>query len=233
MVVSPLRAERVRQASRARRDKQKADLRDIILAAARAVFDEQGYEGFSLRQVAERIGYSATTIYLYYADKDALLSAILDEGFEQFLAVLQVAADAEPDPLARLAALGRAYVEFGLDHSIHYRLMFMQRSDLLLHINENCPVPRIASFQVLEDAVKSALEAGALRPGDPLAYARSVWALVHGITALTISMPTVGGREVARQTLDFAFGLLHHGMTTSPPATREPTMPLTQEGART
>lgn len=210
--MSPLRAERVRQASRARRDKQKADLRDQILGAARAVFDEQGYEGFSLRQVAERIGYSATTIYLYFADKDALLSAILDEGFEQFLAALQAAADAESDPIARIGALGRAYIVFGLQHAIHYRLMFMQRSDLLLKSQANSPVPRSASFQVLEDAVKRALETGALPPADPLAYAISLWSMVHGITALTISMPSMGGPDFARQIFDFSFALQMHGL---------------------
>jgi AcrR family transcriptional regulator len=49
--------------------------------AAGALFLEQGYERFSLRKVAERIGYSPTTIYLYFRDKDDLLFTVVDEGF--------------------------------------------------------------------------------------------------------------------------------------------------------
>src|SRR2546428_13605803 len=78
------RAERVRNASRQRRAHEKQELRAAILAAAGKLFDEQGYERFSLRQVAELIGYSPTTIYLYFKDKDDLLFTVVDEGFDRF-----------------------------------------------------------------------------------------------------------------------------------------------------
>lgn len=67
------RVERTRQASRHRREQEKEELQQLILKAAGELFLEQGYDRFSLRQVAERIGYSATTIYLYFEDKDDLL----------------------------------------------------------------------------------------------------------------------------------------------------------------
>ena len=75
------RAERLRAASRIRREQQRQELRQAILTAASDVFLAQGYAGFSVRQVAERIGYSAATIYLYFQDKDDLLFAVVDEGF--------------------------------------------------------------------------------------------------------------------------------------------------------
>ena len=82
------REQRLSQASRRRRETQKQELRQAILEAASSLFLEQGYEGFSLRQVAERIGYTPTTIYLYFADKDALLFALLDDAFDRFGAAL-------------------------------------------------------------------------------------------------------------------------------------------------
>ena len=101
-------AHRVRQASRARREQQKQNLRRIILDSAGEIFLEQGYEGFSMRRVAERIGYSATTIYRYYEDKDDLLFAVINEGFLEFAQQLTEAAEGVSNPLKRLEALWHA-----------------------------------------------------------------------------------------------------------------------------
>src|SRR5262245_4628637 len=96
---------RLRPASRDRREQQKDDLRRIILDAACEMFVEQGYEGFSMRRVAARIGYSATTIYRYYEDKDDLLFAVVNEGFSEFARQLKEAAEGVSNPLKRLEAL--------------------------------------------------------------------------------------------------------------------------------
>src|SRR5205807_9991232 len=77
-------AERLRQAIRHRQDQEKQELRQTILTTAAELFLEQGYDHFSLRKVAERIGYSPTTIYLYFRDKDDLLFTVVDEGFTRF-----------------------------------------------------------------------------------------------------------------------------------------------------
>ncbi len=55
-------------------------MRQAILTASTELFLEHGYHNFSLRQVAEKIGYSPGTIYLYFQDKDAILFTIMEEG---------------------------------------------------------------------------------------------------------------------------------------------------------
>src|SRR5262245_14902244 len=119
-------AHRVREASRARREQEKEGLRRVILNEAGELFLDQGYEGFSMRRVAERIGYSATTIYRYYEDKDDLLFAVVNEGFSEFARQLTEAAEGVSNPLKRLEALGHAYVRFGLNNQVYYQMMFMQ-----------------------------------------------------------------------------------------------------------
>jgi AcrR family transcriptional regulator len=183
------RAARVRKASRERREQEKQDLRAAILRAASQLFAEHGYEHFSLRQVAETIGYSPTTIYLYFKDKDDLLFAVVDEGFERFGAQLAAAAAGVADPIERLGALGRAYISFGLQYPVHYQLMFMQRADFLAGFRPGEEKPRIDAFRVLQDTIQYGIDAGALRPGDVEAYSDALWALVHGVVALAISMP--------------------------------------------
>ena len=183
------RAERVRQGSRRRRDREKQDLRQALLNAASELVLALGYERFSLRRVAERIGYSATTIYLYFENKDALLAAVVEEGFSRFLRALE-AVDT-PDPLERIADLGRAYVGFALANRVYYQLMFMQRADLLPYTSRGggwSPDEQPdASFAVLLRAVQAAIGAGALRPVDPRAASFVLWAAVHGVASLVIS----------------------------------------------
>jgi AcrR family transcriptional regulator len=192
------RAERVRKASRQRREQEKQDLRATILHAASRLFAEQGYEHFSLRQVAEMIGYSPTTIYLYFKNKDDLLFAVVEEGFDSFGAQLAAAAAAVADPLARLNAIGRAYIDFGLQNPVHYQLMFMQRADFLIGHRPGEEQPRIYAFRVLQDTVQYGIDSGAVLPGDVEAYSDALWALVHGVVALAISMPFIPAERIQR-----------------------------------
>ncbi len=189
MKTKPTRAERLRDASRQRRDQEKQDVRQAILDAAAELFREHGYERFSLRQVAERIGYSPTTIYLYFTDKDDLLFTVVDVGFTRFGEQLVAAAASAADPAGRLAALGRAYIDFGIQNPAYYQLMFMQRGDFLMANKAGECEPRIDSFGVLQQAVRDAIAAGAVRPGDAAPYADALWALVHGTVAMAITMP--------------------------------------------
>lgn len=203
--------ERVRRASRARRDRAKTELRQAILQAAGELLIEGGYRGFSLRQVAERIGYSPTTIYLHFRDKDELVFAVVDEAFDLFLRDLEAAARAESDPIAVLRALGRAYVRFGLTHPVQYRLMFMERPDFFDQARAGDSKPRGASFLVLQSAVQRAIEAGALRVQD--AYAASIvyWATVHGVVALAITRPHLD-QELIQRVTDLALDMTAHGL---------------------
>src|SRR5947207_3163698 len=92
------RDERIRKASRSRREQEKEDLRQTILKAAGDLFLAQGYERFSMRHLAESIGYSAATLYLYFRDKDDLLFTVVDEGYKRFARMLTGAATSHEDP---------------------------------------------------------------------------------------------------------------------------------------
>jgi AcrR family transcriptional regulator len=196
--ISVTQAERLRKAIRHRQDQEKQELRQAILTAAGELFLEQGYERFSLRKVAERIGYSPTTIYLYFRNKDDLLFTVVDEGFVRFGQQLAAAAESQEDPWERIIALGRAYVTFALQNPVYYQLMFMQRTDFLTQRQMGESQPRIASFRMLQQAVQRAIDAGVLRPGDAESYSDVLWALVHGIASLAMSMPKFDACRIQR-----------------------------------
>lgn len=190
----------VHNASHERRAREKEALRESILRAAGEVFLERGYDGLSMRQVAERIGYTATTIYLHFKNKDDLLFALLNEGYAELGRRLAAAAAAERDPLQRLAAIGWAYIAFGLERPSLYQAMFMRRADFLAARFTEKQGEHINPFNVLAQAVTAALEAGALKPGDVMAYAMSLWALVHGLVSLALIAPDTEAGLIERMT---------------------------------
>jgi AcrR family transcriptional regulator len=182
------RGDRVREASKERRSLQKQEVRRLILTAAAQLFLEQGYEHFSVRQVAERIGYSATTIYLYFQNKDDLLFEVVFDGWQRFSDEFVAAAATTDDPLERLRAMMRVYISFGLNNPGVYGSMFVQKTDFLLHENLHSAGKPVDLFGVLCDAVRAAVEAGIFPPGDVVGYSDAIWASAHGIVTLCPSM---------------------------------------------
>jgi len=202
------RSERLRAASRQRRAAEKQELRQAILKAAGELFLQHGYEQFSLRQVAEQIGYSPGTIYLYFRNKDDLLLAVVSEGFERFGQSLRASAGSTTSAGKRLHALLDTYISFGLENPVLYRLMFMQRTDFLVESSEGLLQPRITSFAVLQEAVQTALAERALPPGEVLSTADALWSLAHGLVSLAISLP-IFDQDRIRAAVQRMHGLLN------------------------
>lgn len=204
------RAVRLREKSDARRKQQKAELRRALLDAASELFLEHGLEGFSLRAVAERVGYSATTVYLYFENKDDLLFAVSLDGFEQFGRAIYSAYETTADPVERIGAIGRAYIAFGVQHPAHYRLMFMERGEFLLRENPNNQKPTIDSFGILVRAVHEAHAAGRLKTGEPMDLVYTLWVGVHGLVALTLCVPMLSETDLDART-EHLLSVLHSG----------------------
>ncbi|WP_160395696.1 TetR/AcrR family transcriptional regulator [Paenibacillus sp. MMS18-CY102] len=178
-----------RQFGRRRRGEQKEQLKELILKTASELFIEQGYSAFSMRKLAEKLGYSPATLYIYYHDKDHLLFSVVDDAFTLFRMELAQAASSTNNPWERLNRIGEAYIQFGLTHSIYYQLMFMWRIDYLIQAKQGEETPRLEAFQVLFDSVKYAQNNDAIKAGDPYVYSDMLWAALHGVVALSIQMP--------------------------------------------
>jgi AcrR family transcriptional regulator len=197
--------------SQVRRQQEKQELRRQILSASRRLFLERGYEGFSMRQVAAQIGYSATTLYLYFNDKDDLLINVIDQAYQQFNDRVQQAYDQVDDPQERIYRLGRAYIDFGIEHQEDYQLLFMRRPDIFLKWAASDP-SRINSLMLLRQAVSEAVAAGAIAQGDVDQVTDALWAAVHGVVSLYISLPVLFGAGRMEQTISTTLDILHNGL---------------------
>jgi hypothetical protein len=87
--------------------------------------------------------------------------------------------------------------------------MFMQRADLLFHQRAGQTPPPIASFNILQQAVQQALDAGMFRHGEVETYSQALWALVHGITSLAVAKMPRFTTPTLESTIDMA---LHMGL---------------------
>lgn len=187
------REKRIKKAISERVQKEKEDLRNLILDSAAQILLEKGYEKFSLRQVAENIGYSATTIYIYFKDKDELLFAVVLEGFKIFFDMLSEASEKGKDLEERIKNMGIAYIKFAVKNPLYYQVMFMQRGDLIVKEGMNLDnTPIVKSIRLLETLIGEAIRTGLLKnteEKDYKHYVRIIWSVTHGVASLYIAMP--------------------------------------------
>jgi AcrR family transcriptional regulator len=174
-----------------RREREKLETRDLILEAARELFVSHGYEGVSMRKVADKIEYSPTAIYVHFADKEALFRELCHRDFERLAQVFQGAALPQ-DPVERLKHTGRTYVEFGRHYPNHYRLMFMTPHPQTELDEHDCEVrgnPEMDAYAMLKRTVQQAIDAGVFRAGmdDAELISQTLWSAVHGVISLHIA----------------------------------------------
>jgi AcrR family transcriptional regulator len=167
-----------------RREREKAELRQKILEAARDLFRAEGADSVTMRKLAERIEYSPTAIYAYFPDKEALLLALCEHDFTALLTqgahLLQLA-----DPIERIVRTAHFYVDFALRHPHQYEFMFMTAGlDLALPSDAGIVMYEAARAAVAEAMAQGRLHSQWSEPG-PVLYA--LWAALHGIAALQIA----------------------------------------------
>ncbi|MBA3449242.1 MAG: TetR/AcrR family transcriptional regulator [Pseudaminobacter sp.] len=191
--------------AQARRDRQKAELRAELLAAAHALVKEEGYEGLTIRKLAKRVGYAPMSVYSYFADKHAILHAIADDAFETLARRLE--RQAPDEPLAALRKLMTEYAAFGLENPNEYRTVFM--TDDHTHYPENKvaePEKQNPALLLLLRRVQDCVDAGVFQ-GDVHAIATMVWTVGHGTVSLLITFPDYpfGDRDkYIEMSMDFA-----------------------------
>jgi AcrR family transcriptional regulator len=149
------------------------DLRAAVLAAAWKMVEKEGVVGLSVREAARRAGVSHSAPYRHFADREALLAALVAEGLDQLQSALENRAGRE---------LGEAYVAFALEHPQRFRLMFSRAP-----VNADLHARFAGSFAHL----------GA----DAAAAGAAAWSLVHGLASLVLEGHLETSPDFARKVL--------------------------------
>jgi AcrR family transcriptional regulator len=182
------------------------DFRDRLSNVAAGLFAARGREGFTMRDLAGKLGVSAMTPYRYFRDKDAILAAIRARAFNRFAAALEEACSRPGDAPSRAQAAGEAYIRFALEDPTSYKLMFDLSQD-------DAKYPELAEAAArarltLTRHINPLVEQGLLE-GDPDLIGHVFWTVLHG--ALMLKFAGKLDRDF-RAIIDEAFRALISGL---------------------
>ncbi|CAG5007359.1 hypothetical protein DYBT9275_04028 [Dyadobacter sp. CECT 9275] len=191
-----------------RKEREREEMRGLILDAAQKLFLSQGYEKTSIRGIADAIEYSPATIYLYYKDKNELLFSLQKAAFqkmmEEFLVVQSVA-----DPFERLVELGRQYIKYAIENPELYDLMFIMEAPMeSLSCRDEVWEDGMRSFDFLKIVIAACIQAGYFKEGHDLDNTGlTIWSYMHGLISIYLKkrMDIFGDdREMERMENSFA-----------------------------
>jgi AcrR family transcriptional regulator len=174
----------------ARKPKGEGHVRRVeILEAGERIFVEFGYEGATIRRIAEEVGVSSTALYMHFRDKSEILLEICERVFDRMLHDQNELAKVAGSPEERVRRLLQSYMAFGLANPNAYRLVFCTRPREATEGAEK--VAQRLGKELFDRFVAHVAEiaaAGRLN-GDPVAVAQALWAGAHGVISLVITKP--------------------------------------------
>lgn len=159
-----------------------------ILAAAEKILAREGAEAVSMRRVAKAVGITPMALYRHFADREALLTALANEGFEDVAA--RVEAIVTPDqPEEQLLRSIDVFLDFGLANPRLFELMFLTRRKGARRFPGDFREGRSPTAQFSVAAFEEGIDQGIFRRDDPWEMTFETGALLQGLVMLY-----VGGR---------------------------------------
>ncbi|MFI5548028.1 MULTISPECIES: TetR/AcrR family transcriptional regulator [unclassified Streptomyces] len=163
-----------------RKQRERADRERLIVATARELAEQQGWDAVTTRRLAERIEYSQPVLYSHFRGKREIIGAVALEGAAEMAAAVRAAAAAADGPRARVGALARAYLAFAEHHPAVYDAMFRLDGGLAF-AHEDTPGPLKDAFAALLESLGEVAGEG-VHPG---LFTEVFWASLHGLATLT------------------------------------------------
>ena len=171
-----------------RRERERTHRHRLIVKTARELAETEGWEAVTTRRLAERIEYSQPVLYSHFAGKDAIVTAVALEGFEELAGALSRARASAATPAEALTAAARAYTDFADANPALYDAMFTHAVEMQF-ASEDGPAYLREGFGELLQAVEPL--AG---DNDPGVLTETFWASLHGLAMLERSgrLPAAG-----------------------------------------
>jgi len=197
-----------------RREREKQEIRQAILAAAREIALQDGWQAVTIRKVADRIEYSPPTIYEYFASKEDVLLELYLEGFRQLALTLQTARASVEDPQERLLKMADAYWDFAMEHHELYQVMYGMGG-----VPFDCRGKLSSSHGAIctiQDALEDWTRTVGICIPDQQGALTIIRSLIHGLISLTMIDRVQGGAPEAKKLLRRAISDLLASWSTKP-----------------
>jgi AcrR family transcriptional regulator len=179
-------------------------LREALIAAGRKLLEQHGLKGFTLRECARRAKVSHAAPAHHFRSVKDLLAEIAADGFDELTAAMEDAAARQNDAGKRLAAIGRAYVDFALANEATFQLMFTREARS--EDNERLGLSAKESYMRLLGAIAGATPRSTAAARQTMADL--AWASVHGFAMLALGQQLRRGELTLPQRLDLLLDAL-------------------------
>jgi len=181
-----------------------------ILEAAERIFVAEGYEGATIRKIADEVGVSSTALYMHFQDKGCILLEICERTITLLLERNREIAAKPLDPVVRTRMMLEAYMRWGMEHPNAYQLVYSAPRPVSAGIwPEDTVDLSTQCYDIFCGVVREIAASGRLRTGTAESAAQALWMSCHGVVALRSSRPNFGwaeADELIQVTLD---GLLN------------------------
>jgi AcrR family transcriptional regulator len=165
--------------------------RGEILRAAERIFIAEGYQGATIRKIADEVGVSSTALYMHFRDKDEILLEICDTAIARLLKSNSEISTRPIDAVSRVRLMLDAYMSFALENPNAYQLVFCGHSGLVSEDKQMVTAALGDScYDVFAGTVSEIGATGRLRTGTVESAAQSMWAACHGLVALLLTKPS-------------------------------------------
>ena len=165
--------------------------RGEILDAAERIFIAEGYEGATIRKIAEEVGVSSTALYMHFPDKACILGEICNRTLKLLLERNRELVAKPVEPVVRVRMMLEAYMRWGLAHPNAYQLVYSAPRPLSAGFwPEDTVDLSVQCFELFAGVVREIAAQGRLRAGTADSAAQAFWMGCHGVVALIAARPT-------------------------------------------
>lgn len=164
------------------------NLKEALIETALQTIDEEGLDAITLRDITQKLGTSRSAVYRHFASKEALIIGVIQRGYAQLDELFTpIFHDRTQSVEERFEKMGRAYLDFAIEHPNLYRLLFgenyrQEREEVCDYKDES----QATGLYALIGLLLEAQEEGIIARADPMVQAATVWASIHGLASLLI-----------------------------------------------
>ena len=197
-----------------RREAEKEVIRNKILDAAEKILARDGYEGLSIRKIANEIEYSPGIIYHYFKDKAEIIATVVDEGYGRILKKLsEIPIDLE-NPDKSIENTMRAYIELMLETPEQFKAVLLNDmpgvADKVNMLDEGISKDR-KSIQGLCRIVSLGIEKGKFKTMDVELTAQIIWTSTYGLLSRLVLEKNILQQQKERL-INHHFKILMNGL---------------------
>lgn len=162
-------------------------LREKILETSRHLLFDVGYDSLSMRKIANMAGISATSIYLYFENKDHLLHTLIEESVEELSRSVEQSVEVDTDIIQRFESVIKRYIDFAINNPEKYQVIYMIRLNGMARYPKEKFRKARRCYELLVKIIEEGISKGVMEVENPVIAAYSIWAQLHGIVSVVLN----------------------------------------------